>query len=153
LFTVQIFYRKEIEVSKYIFGLLVRSSFHCSQDLNQFHLRRDQWNLQRKKHMFSLNYELRNSNHIYLTSVIEITTIRILYFYKFHSWSPSITFIPNYDLDILYTDMKVNIIVTHLQCFFHLCSWNNPHSFKTSKDILEGILVLNTIINFGTYLK
>ena len=103
-----------------------RSSFHCSQDLNQFYLRRDQWNPQRKKHMFWLGYELNNPNHIYLTSVIETTTIWILYFYKFHSWYPSITFIPNYDLDILITDMKVNITVSHLQCFFHPCSRNNP---------------------------
>ena len=99
--------------------------FQCSQDLNQFHLRRDQWNPQRKEHLFSLSYELSNPNHIYLTSVIEITTIWSLYFYKFHSWYPSITFIPNYNLDILYTNMKVNIIVTYLQCFFHLCSRNN----------------------------
>lgn len=94
--------------------------------LNQFYLRWDQWNPQRKKHMFSLSYELNNLNHIYLTSVIETTTICSLYFYKFHSWYPSITFIPNYDLDILYTDMKVNIIVTYLQCFSHPCSRNNP---------------------------
>ena len=119
-------YRKEIEVSKYTFGSLVISSFHCSQDLNQFYLRRDQWNPQRKKHMFSLSYELNNPNHIYLTSVIETTTICSLYFYKFHSWYPSITFIPKYDLDILYTDMKVDITVTHLQCFFHPCLRNNP---------------------------
>jgi len=125
-FPLTIFYRKEIEVSKYTFGSLVRSSFHCWKDLNQFYLSRDQSNAQRKKHMFSLGYELNNPNHIYLTSVIETTTIWSLYFYKFHSWYPSITFIPNYDLDILYTDMKVNIIVTHLQCFFHPCSRNNP---------------------------
>ena len=103
-------YRKEIEVSKYTFGSLVRSSFHCSQDLNQIYLRRDQWNPQHKKHMFALSYELNNPNHIYLTSVIETTTICSLYFYKFHSWYPSITFIPNYDLDILYTDMKVKVV-------------------------------------------
>ena len=103
-------YRKEIEVSKYTFGSLVRSSFHCSQDLNQFYLRRDQWNPQHKKHMFSLSYVLNNLNHISLTSVIETTTIWILYFYKFHCWYPSITFIPNYDLDILYTDMKVKVV-------------------------------------------
>jgi len=93
---------------------------------NHFRLRRDQWNPQRKKHMFSLSYELNNPNHIYLTSVIETTTIWSLYFYKFHSWYPSIIFIPNYDLNILYTDMKVNIIITHLQCFFNPCSRNNP---------------------------
>ena len=109
--------------------------------LNRYHLRWIQRNLQLKENHF-LHNESNDPNHIFDLCNRYINLLKLV---NLQSWHPSIIFIPDYNLDILFIGLENQY---HCNSFTMILSRSNQEvvlsPFKTSTYILDSDLVTNT---------